>query len=68
MNVLILKIILINNINNINKGINGSNVGNKIKFYFSSKNFLIDEFLTKIKTFGKIFYYNYSFRECPINI
>ena len=40
----------------------------EIKFKFEPKNNKLDEFIEKIKSFGKIYYNKYSFRECPINI
>ena len=58
----------INDINNINKNINKSNINDKIKFYFRTKDISLDDFLIKIKSFGKIYSNSYSFTECPLNI
>ena len=59
----------INNINIIKESINKCNLSNEIKFRFDEKDNQLDEFLEKIKTFGRIYSNSkYSFKECPSNI
>ena len=58
----------IKNINIINENINKCNLNNKIKMQFNPKDEKLNEFLEKIKFFGKIDDFKYSFKECPINI
>ena len=55
----------IKNLNIINENIKKCNTQNKTKFKFNSK---LIQFTETIKSFGKIYYDKYSFRECPINI
>ena len=59
----------INNINIINEKIKKFNIRNyKFKMKFIPKDIQLDNFLEKIKSFGSVYYNNYSFRNCPINI
>ena len=58
----------IKNINIINESITKCKIKNHIKIKFGPKGELFDNFLEIIKSFGNIFYSNYSFRECPISI
>ena len=58
----------IKSINIINENLNKCNVNTKIKIKFSPKEEQLDDFLEKIKKFGKIYSNNFSFRDCPINI
>ena len=55
-------------INDINKRINKCKNSNKIKIKFSIKEDLLNNFLQKINSFGNIYFYKYSFQECPNNI
>ena len=50
----------INDINVINESINKCNINNKIKIFFSPKENQLEKFLKKIKSFGRIYYYNYN--------
>ena len=58
----------IKEINLINENINKCNKNKKITIKFSPKEEQLNIFLEIIKSFGKIFYNDYSFRECPINM
>ena len=55
-------------VNIINDKVNKSNLNNKIKFKFFPKENQLDSITKIIKSFGKIFYNNFSFKECPQNI
>ena len=41
---------------------------NEIKIRFSPNDILLNNFIDSIKSFGKIYYNNYSFKECPKDI
>ena len=58
----------IKNINIINENINKHKINNKTKVKFKPKNDELNLFLETIKSFGKIYYNDYSFIECPLNI
>jgi len=58
----------IKNINIINESINKCNLNDKKKIQFNPKGEKFDEFLEKIKSFGKIIDFSFSLKECPINI
>ena len=55
-------------INKINERIKNYKINNKQKIKFIQKDSKLNDFLDKIKSFGKISYHNkYSLRNCPIN-
>ena len=58
----------INDINIINESINKYNINNKMKIRFNQKDGQLDNFIDIIKSFGKIYYNRYSFKECPLDI
>ena len=58
----------IKHINIINEKINKCNINKKIQIKFTPKDKQLDIFLESIKSFGIIYYNNYSFRECPLNM
>ena len=74
MNLLVNNCINIENnikeINIINENIKKYNINKDTKFQFNPEEEEINDFLEKIKSFGKINYdyYKYKFRKCPINI
>jgi len=55
-------------INEINENINRCKKNQKIKIKFVPKEESLNNYLETLKSFGKIYYYKYSFRECPNNI
>ena len=55
-------------VNNINDKINKNNINNKIKFKFIPKENQLDSITKTIKSFGNIYYNEFSFKECPLNI
>ena len=58
----------IKNINLINENINKCNLNNKIKLQFFPKYNRLETFIEKIKSFGKIYYYNNNYyKENSIN-
>jgi len=55
-------------INKINERIKNYKINNKQKIKFIQKDSKLNDFLDKIKSFGKISYHNkYSLRNCPLN-
>ena len=58
----------INIINEINENISKCNNNLKTKIKFEPKEESLNNFLETIKSFGKIYFNKYSFRECPNNI
>ena len=72
MNIFIGSCINIENnikeINKVNKNIKSSNLNKNKKFKFSPDENQINEYLEKIRAFGKIYNNNYKFKKCPMNI
>ena len=72
LNILIGSCINIENnikeINKINQNIKNCNLNKNTKFKFSPDENQINEYLEKIRTFGKIYNNNYKFKKCPMNI
>ena len=58
----------IENINTINEKIKKYKSNNKIIGEFFPENNKINEYLEVIKTFRMIYYNNFKFKECPLNI
>ena len=58
----------IRDINAINDNITKCNLITDLEIKFSPENDGINKFLEKIKEFGKIYYINFKFKECPKNI
>ncbi len=58
----------ITNINKINDSIKKCNLIKDLKIKFSPDKKGIDEFLNSIKSFGKIYYINFKFKECTKEI
>ena len=58
----------IKNINIINENINKCNIEKKLKLKFKPNGKNLDMFLDTINKFGTIYFEEFSFRECPINI
>ena len=59
---------IIKDINIINESINKYNTNRRMKIQFIPKEEQLNIFLETIKLFGKIYYNDYSFRECPLNM
>ena len=55
-------------INIINENINKCNSANKANIKFIPKEDSLQYFLETVKSFGKLYGYKYSFRECPNNM
>ena len=72
LNILIGSCINIENnikeINKINQNIKNCNLNKNTKFKFNPDENQINEYLEKIRIFGKIYNNNYKFKKCPMNI
>ena len=58
----------IKNINIVEEAINKYKANSKIKTIFIPKEDSLNQFLETIKSFGKVIYDNFKFKECPNNI
>ena len=58
----------IKNINEIKDSINKCNLITDLEIKFSPEQIKINQFLDTIKSFGKIYYINFKFKNCPTDI